>query len=522
MNMKRWISAITIGLLILGNVARAETPLVEVIKAGDRSKALQLIAKGANVNAAQLDGSTPLLWAAYQVDMELVKALLARGAKAEVRNSLGATPLLEAAKVANLELVNVLLKAGAKPDTANDDNQTPLMLAARTGIAPVVEALIKAGANVNAKEKWREQTALMWAAANSFPDVVELLLAHGAQVNVRAAANDWPNQITSEPRAQYRPTGGLTPLLFAARSGCQRCVAAMLRAGADINMANPDGITPLMNAIDNMKYDVAKYLLDQGANPHTWDGWGRTPLYIAVNARSMGGRLAEAEASGENKISIELMGALLDHGVNPNPQLNMHRPGRGGNSGRFTEDLLTTGATPLLRAAVAHDNDAIEVLLKAGALVDLPNAMGVTPLMAAAGMGLSTRDPLAGTYAAANFQARSIATMEILLKAGADVNARVLDTSGHTGRIARPSSMTNRQGQTALFGAINWGWTDVVKYLLGHGARVDVVDDAGKTLADAVTGNAGGRDHKNVDEIKTLITQALAKTRNQTLQSANK
>ena len=68
-------------------------------------------------------------------------------------------------------------------------------------------------------------------------------------------------------------------------------------------------------------------------------------------------------------------------------------------------------------------------------------------------------------------QDHALAVLPVLLKAGADVNARVTDTSSRTAIIARPSSMTNRQGQTALFGAINWGWSRVVKYLLDNGAH---------------------------------------------------
>ncbi len=58
-------------------------------------------------------------------------------------------------------------------------------------------------------------------------------------------------QITNEPRVQYRPTGGLTPLLYAARAGCLGCVKSMVQAGADVDRPNPDGMTPMMMALDN-------------------------------------------------------------------------------------------------------------------------------------------------------------------------------------------------------------------------------------------------------------------------------
>ena len=97
-------------------------------------------------------------------------------------------------------------------------------------------------------------------------------------------ANDWPSQLTGEPRNQYRPAGGLTPLLYAARSGCTDCVQALLDAGADIpTRPNPDGVTPLMVAIDNFAFDAAKLLFERGANPHVWDWWGRTALYTAID-----------------------------------------------------------------------------------------------------------------------------------------------------------------------------------------------------------------------------------------------
>ena len=300
------------------------------------------------------------------------------------------------------------------------------MLAARTGSVDVASKLIAAGADVNAREAWRDQTALMWAAEGAFPELVDLLIEHGADVRARAAANDWGSQITSEPRAQYRPTGGLTPLLYAARSGCTDCVRSILAAGEAVDRPTPDGVTALMLAIDNYEFDTAKALLDSGANPHLSDWWGRTALYLAVDMNTYVPRGAAVQARSKSTTGMDLVSALLAAGVEVNPQLNFHRPGRGGNSARFVDDLLTTGATPLLRAAIMHDDEAMRALLAAGARVDVPNVMGVTPLMAAAGIGV--REPGFGANRAPNFtspsiESETIASLEILLAAGADVNA---------------------------------------------------------------------------------------------------
>jgi len=512
MNIKKYLAAWAMALLPL---LAAGQDLSDLIRNGDVPGAIAAIGAGADVNAKQSDGSTPLLWAVYAVDRDLVKALLARGADPNVRNSLGATALTEAVNLADSEMVRLLLKAKADPNLGNDYNQTPLMLAASTGSLPIVEMLVKAGAQVNVSEQTRDQTPLMWAIGNGNAAVVDFLIRHKAEVDVRAAVNDWGNQITSEPRAQYRPSGGMTPLLYATRFGCMECVRLLLKAGADINRPTPDGVTPLMNAIDNLQYEVANFLLDQGANPHLTDWWGRNALFIAIDMRSYGPRFAAGAANQpadgptppEHKEPLELARRLIDLGVNVNVQLDMHRPGRGGNQGRFTDDLLTTGATPLLRAAVAADHDAVELLLQHGAIVDLPNVMGVTPLMAAAGIGISPRDTR-GSYGI-DAQDRALAVLPLLLKAGADVNARVADTASHTALIARPSSMTNRQGQTAIFGAINWGWTRVAKYLIDNGARLDVTDAAGKTVLDALNGGAGGRDFRASDELKQVIAAAM-------------
>jgi ankyrin repeat protein len=280
----------------------------------------------------------------------------------------------------------------------------------------------------------------------------------------------------------------------------------MVEAGADKDRPNPDGMTPMIMALDNGAPEVAHYLLDRGANPHTWDWWGRTPLYVAVTLR--GG--VDSRAGRRAPASLAFIKSLLEAGVNPNPQLAFKEPSRGGRDNRFRDDLLTTGATPLLRAAQTFDNDVVALLLAHGALVDLPNASGVTPFMAAAGIGTRNAAGVTGAGPPDDVIALSLETMEILRKAGADVNARILDVTSLTARIARTNTMTDRQGQTALFLAADMRRADVVRYLLEHGARPDLKDDAGKTALDVVQGrDEGGRaGDARTKEILGLLEQA--------------
>jgi ankyrin repeat protein len=504
MHRVRWAAAICVLLLGLSAASNAASTspqtLVDLIRAGNREAVLAAITSpDIDVNAAQPDGSTALLWATYAVDHQLVQALLKAGAKANIANHYGSSPLIEAVKIGDAELVRMLLDAGADANSANQDDQTALMLASSIGSQPIAEMLIKRGAKVNAVERFRGQTALMWAAAESHPELVELLLKHGADVKVRAKYDDWPRQMTSEPRAQFRQTGGLTALLYATRSGCYGCAVALLKAGADVNQPNPDGITPLINAIDNRGYDMALLLLDHHANPSVWDMTGRTPLYVAVDMNSYNGHsgFGSGNFAGfeeplanrtQNKAqAMDVVNRLLSMGVDPNHELTRMRP-NGNGRGRFADYMMRGGATPLMIAALTYDDVAIQALLAHGAEVDVPNVFQITPFMAAAGMYGSSRggvgSAITGAAKQTDIQARVIKTMDLLLDAGANINARVMDSHTHTAKMIAYVQGRDHEGQTALFSAAEAGWDKVVKHLLDRGAEPNVQDAAGKTALD--------------------------------------
>ncbi len=489
-------------LTVVMTLLLAASPLVEAVKGGDSAAAVALLARGADVNAPEADGTTALHWAVHHGDLDLVRRLIRAGAKVNARNEYGATPMSEAAVVADPAMLEALLAAGADVESANADGQTALMVVARTSQVEAARVLLKRGANVNAVEQWRGQTALMWAAAQQQPAMVKALLAAGADVNARSTVNNWERQVTAEPRAIYRPAGGLTPLLYAAREGCVECATLLVEAGASINLADPEGISPLLMAVMNMHFDLAAALIRKGANPDKWDFWGRAPLYTAIDLNTIprGGR--PDRPSLDKTTSLDVAGMLLEAGANVNVQLKLSPPFRNIGNDRGLDGLLTMGATPVLRAAKALDAPAIRVLLENGADVKLANSRGITPLMAAAGMGSVDADTR-GFYLSEDVEQRSIASLTLLLKAGGDINAR------------------DPRGLTPLHEAARWGWNDVVQFLVSNGADLTAKDSRGNTPVDSALGKAGGnsRGGQRIDVhedtaalLKKLMAQRQAPT----------
>lgn len=449
------------------------TSLIDAAKSDNREAAIALIDQHVDVNAALPDGTTALQWAAHNGDAELVERLLKAGADANAHNQFGASPMSEAALNGNVAVIGALLKAGANPDSPSADGQTALMIVSRTSNVDAARLLIEHGAHVNATEKQKDQTALMWASAQSQPSMVRELIAHGADVNARERVEDDLAQVSSEPRAQHMSYGGLTSLLYATREGCLTCVEALVEGGAKVDMPDPEGVTPLIMAITNAHFDTAKFLIGKGAMINQWDWWGRSPLYCAVDMNTIphGGR-----ADGPSldvTTPLDIIALLLDKGANPNLQLKLLPPYRSVGADRGVDLMLSTGTTPLLRAAKALDAPAIKLLLAHGALVNLPNIRGITPTMAAAGLGSVDADTR-GTYTTPDVQERSLASLQLLVAAGGEINT------------------TDYRGQTPLHGAAFWGWNDVVQFLVDHHAELNAVDRKGKTPIDSAMGRAGG------------------------------
>jgi ankyrin repeat protein len=171
----------------------------------------------------------------------------------------------------------------------------------------------------------------------------------------------------------------------------------------------------------------------------------------------------------EEVSALALAQKLIAKGANVNQQLTKQQPYRA-KLDRGDDGMLTTGTTPLLRAAKAADIAGMKVLMAAGADIKLATRAGITPFMAAAGVGTSEAD----TTGRFKTPEDAIEAMDLLLKAGADING------------------ANTGGTTSLHAAAQTGNDKVVEWLIAKGASINAKDGKGFTPLDASRGLAGG------------------------------
>lgn len=426
-----------IGLLAL-QLWAGDLRLADAAKQQNHAALRQLLAQKLDPNTAQVDGTTPLHWAAQHDDVEAAQLLLRAGAKAGAANRYGVTPLSLACTNGNGALVKLLLEAGADANSTLPGGETALMTAARTGKLEPVQALLARGAIVDAKESRSGQTALMWAAAEGHVEVVEALIAAKADFRLRLAS-------------------GFTPFLFAVREGRLPMVRALLKAGVDPNdsiqpaptsAARPGkapraGISALVLAVTNAHFELASALLDAGADPNAAEA-GYTALHVisAVRKPGLGDNDPAPDGSG-NMSSVDFVRKIARKDANLNAKMTKRVP--------FAMTAINVlGATPYFLAARGGDAELMRLLASLGADPNLPNVEGTTPLIAAAGLGTRSPGEDSGT------ETEVLEALQVALELGADINA------------------VNVNGETAMHGAAYKNLPAVVEFLAAKGAKIEL------------------------------------------------
>jgi ankyrin repeat protein len=455
--MKRALWFASLMLLFVGaRASAAGTEVADAAMRGDREAVRAALARKADVNAAQIDGSTALHWAVERDDVELADLLLRAGARVEAVTREGVAPLRLAAINGSARMIDRLLKGGADPNaglTSNGD--TALMMAARTGKVDAIRVLAESGANVNAKETWGGTTPLMWAVSEGHAAAASTLIQAGADVNAQshfvAAANgrgfEGRTPLTNSAAAKVVDfaSGWLTSLMLAAREGHIELARLLVAAGADVNAVGGDGKTALALAVFNGNYEVASFLVDSKADVNQADAQRFTPLFWAVDRRNM--ETAPNFPWMVTDDPLPLIRKMLDAGANPNAVVN-NTP-----RARMREGSpRIVFATALMRAAFAADLELVKLLLAHGADPSVVSRDGETMVSAAAGLAF-----IHG-YHRGRPEEERLEVVKTFVELGNDVNQQ------------------DDYGITPLMAAANLGHVKVIQYLVDKGADLGAHD----------------------------------------------
>ncbi len=532
-------------MLASSSFALAQSDVADAAMQRDNAAVLRLLESGADVNAGQADGATALHWAAYHGDAVLAAALLDKGANPGAANRNGATPMWLAADQGDAAMVTTLLDGGANANEALPLGRKPIMLAARSGVVEAVRVLLDHDADVNAKETERGTNALMQAADQGHADVAALLIEHGADFAALSAPIMRDGRTAAlgnseDPRIAVRrqtilshceqptmdlelvkklvaegnepgesqddvlvallasgdlsrenicskfargglgfavavstgsagrgagaggsdndngfggfgnrePDGGeLTALIYAARAGSVDVARVLLDAGADVNQTSRYGWSPLLAATQNQNYKMASFLIERGADVNLANKGGWTPLYLATDNRNIEG--GDYPTRTADMDSLEFITLLLDSGAEVNARITESSETRTVFTNQWLDE---NGATAFLRASQSGDLPLMKLLIERGADPHINTKLGITPLAVAAGIGW-----VEGVTQEWSTE-QTVEAVKFLLELGIDPNFQA-----DTGRVA-------------LHGAAHKGATEVVKVLVAAGAKTDVRD----------------------------------------------
>jgi len=434
-------------VLLAIQLSASGTSLIKAVKAGDAPAVRVLLKQPGAATATEADGTTALHWAVDRDDLAMAEMLVRAGANVKATNRYGVTPMYSAALNGNAPMIALLLKAGADVEVALPEGETPLMTAARTGKVDAVKVLLENGAKVNVREKWKNQTALMWAAHEGNAEAVRLLIAAGAKLDDRSYAGWTPllfaarqgqsdairalvaaganvneklpdgtsalvtavqglNYETAnvlldlgiDPNADAQGWTALHQIVWSRRPqrgqnnpgqkpkgdvGPIELARKLVEHGADINARETKepssdmegrnslsryGATPLFLAAKSCDVPMLQALLDLGADPFLGNINGDTPLMVAAGV----GVYSQGESPGEPEESAQAVKILLALGAPVN-------------------DRDKDNETPLHGPAWRGSNDAVTLLVNAGAKLDVRNNRGWLPLTIADGVYYNAR-----------------------------------------------------------------------------------------------------------------------------------
>lgn len=507
-----------------------DTPLhrsVEIIvrsqlSSGERfMMARRLLEAGADVNAMNREGVTPLMRAVSEMNTALIEFLLEQGADADVLTPNGQSLLNLVANAFHDRFVDpgdyAKVVANLATEMENVDRQcendmTPLMWAAAANNVPAVEALLDAGADFEARSG-DGRTPLMWAASARAEDVMELLLERGTDPSIEdrqgRTAADW-KQLTKPSAPDTLPPGGssmieqrapasfiaavfhsdldavrtflaegadanglylgATGLHLAAEKGDWAISKLLLDKGADINALDINRETPLMWAIANGHLDLAQLLVDEGAGIDHQSHFDQTALGLAVQMRQKATAEFLLRAGADISLAAER---------SPGPFVSAVAWGDP-DVVRLFLDRVETG--------VALEDDDHGCFLQArfspfeAAATGSVEVMNLLLEYAANQPGLPHQLCLALHQAARYGNLEMVRHLVDETEVDIDCHSSVTRGAAVTVDTREGSSSSGTEGFTPLSRAIEYGQNPVMRFLLERGARVEGRTNNGSSL----------------------------------------
>lgn len=502
----------TMDVLLVAGAARealtrvgSYTPLHLASQRGNAAAVAKLLDAGAKSGVVTSTGVQPLHLAAEAGSVDAVKALLDHGADVNAADKThGRTPLVFAVSKDRQDVLKLLASRGAKLDATTTVIDYRQRAAADKTARETRDRVVSAQTGRKVDSSFDPDPTPPGTAPNNVSSGrggTGVPVDPGAQASVARAANVGgggpgdPNEGrrggggTRPPSdiEQIGKQGGFTALHYAARDGYASAALALVDAGLDVNVRSAgDRSTPITVALINGQYDLALGLLKRGANPNLANDDGVTPLFATLNNEwALRTWYPQPTAGSQQHASyLEVLETLLKNGADPNTRVTSHIWYAAYNTGRMGVDFA--GATPFWRAAYSLDVEAMKLLVRYGADSSIPSmTYGATrrgtedpsglqavptggphvpPFHAASGVGYGTsrvaqqhRHVPDGWLPAAKY---------FIEELGVDVNVRDAD------------------GFTALHHAAARGDNEVIKYLVSKGANVQAVNRVGQTTAD--------------------------------------
>ena len=436
---------------------------------GDHAAVQTLVEQHADVNAPQADGATALHWAVFRSDKEMVDLLIRAGSNAKAANREGSTPLWLASVNGDAAIIAALIAGGADPNEKLPLGRTPLMEASRTGNVEAIKVLLDHGASVNAKDSLRGTTASMWAADQGHAAAIQLLIQRGADLEARSIPVERGRTADLGPfRPAITPSGTKSAALIAAEQALLTGVfvddaagtAGQGQGGAGLagaaNAASVAGPTaaPADGSNQSNQRDQADLV-----NPDKGDNAAAKRDNAAAtrdNAAAAPARRPRPAAPKDGGALTPLVYAVLSNDLDSVKAMLA--------GGANVNGVTGYGWSPLLVATQNRYYKLGEYLLLHGADVNLANKGGWTPLY----LATDNRNIEAGDYPVRKGDMDHLDFIKLLLDHGADVNARMKDSTET--RTVFTNQWIDENGATAFLRASQSGDLVLMKLLLAHGA----------------------------------------------------